>query len=334
MPEMEYTPEVVAQIREGKSPMEINREQEASLDIEPKRVSADKTSTYSKQARKDGWVPQEDWIEQGKDPDDWVDAPEFVRRGELMDRIKGQSKALKTESKRIKELEEQVKLLAEHNRKIAQVEYEKAKKALRSQKIEALEEQDHEAVLEIDDKLSELEEAAKESQANAETDAAAQVAEATEAAPMPKPVADWLEQNSWYKEDPILMGAADVYAKQYAEQHFDPALEPADQPWEDMFEFVNKKVRDKFPAEFQTDDEEEEDDIVDEKPKRTPVSKRKAGQVAEPGRGTSRKARGRNSLSLNDLSADERKAHDEFVHRQGIMTSEEYLDQLAEIREL
>lgn len=335
MPQMEYTDEVIAQIREGKSPNELEQEQtgKSSEESDDKTIETPKPSKYDATARKDGWVSEKEWVEQGKDPDDWVGAAEFVRRGELMNRIKGQSKALKASEKRQKELEERVRVIAEHNAKISQVAYEKAKKELKRARREAIDERDHETVEDIDEKLDELEENAKA----AESTKPAKEESSQNEAP-PAIVQEWLENpdNAWYNEDLVLQAAADRLAEQYGRMHFDPALDPEDQPWEEMFEAVEAQLRKRFPNEFKTidqveEEDEDEDEIVEEKP-RKPVSRKT--RVAEPGQRSNRKASNKNKLTLNDLNADERKAHDEFVHKQQLMTSEQYLEQLEAVRDL
>lgn len=336
--EMEYNDEVIAQIREGKSPMELDKEQQAPIDDRDKGNRVVHAGKYEKQAGKDGWVPLEDWIEQGKSEEDWVDAPEFVRRGELMDRIKSQSKALKGTDKRIADLEARLKAVTEHNAKIAKAEFEKAKKMLRKQKLDALEDNDHEAVMDIDDKLLELEASAKAAE---EKEAAAE--ETTEGAQivdpeLPQALQDWLADDSsaWYRNDPILQAAADKLASQYASQHFDRTGDVNKQAWDELLEDVEDQLRKRFPGEFKTyDGEESEEEEVEDTP-RKPVSRKRVSQVAEPGRAPARgsKARGKSKISINDLTPDERKAHDEFVYRSKIMTSEEYLEQLEAVRDL
>lgn len=332
MPQMEYNDEVIKQIREGKAPMEMEQEQNTPPK-EDKRVESAKPSKYEKQARKDGWVPVDAWIEQGKSEDDWVDAPEFVRRGELMNRIKSQSKALKAAEKQQAEFDARLKAVTEHNAKIAKIEYEKAVKALKKQKLEAIDERDHETVLEIDEQLDQLEEQAKAAEAQ-------ESKEEIQADPtMPPALADWLESDSseWYRNDPILQAAADKLAEKYASQHFDRTGRIEDQAWDELLDDVEEQLRAKFPTAFPDYEEEsvEEEEEVDNA-SRKPAGRRRVGQVSESSRAPAktRQRGGKTKLSVNDLTPDERKAHDEFVLRQQVMTSEEYLGQLEAVRDL
>ena len=84
-------------------------------------------SPVQEEALAQGWVPKDEY--EG-DPDRWVDAGEFVRRGELFRKIESQSKELKDVRKALAEL-------AKHNSKIREVEYARAIEGLKAQKKEA-----------------------------------------------------------------------------------------------------------------------------------------------------------------------------------------------------
>ena len=71
------------------------------------------------QAYAQGWRPQDEW---SGDPDKWVDANEFIFRGELMDRIQKQTKVINNQNAELGEVKEALKVLAEHNKQIAEKE--------------------------------------------------------------------------------------------------------------------------------------------------------------------------------------------------------------------
>jgi len=107
-------------------------------------VEEDEVSPMTQKALTEGWVPKEDFK---GDEDSWVEAKEFVFRGELMDRIKKQSGVINSLSDQTKDLKDALKVLGEHNKKLANVEYKKAIATLKKEKVDALEERDHGAVL-------------------------------------------------------------------------------------------------------------------------------------------------------------------------------------------
>jgi DNA repair exonuclease SbcCD ATPase subunit len=148
--------------------------------------------TVEEQAAGQGHVPLEQWKESGKDPADWKDARTFLREGEMMSRIKKQSDAIERYKGELAEVKTVVKELNEHQKKIAQLERTKALKELKARKVEALQESDHAAVVEIDEQIEEL----KEPQA---------VPQST-APQIPAEVASWLNdpKNEWYHSDPDL----------------------------------------------------------------------------------------------------------------------------------
>jgi len=313
---MEYTDKDVEAIRKGEDPSKLAGDEGAAP---PKdQEQAPKESKAEKQARASGWTSLEEWEKRGKSADDWVDAPEFVRRGELMDRIKSQTKELKSTKGRMSELEKAIKTLGEHNKKIAQVEFERAKKILTAKKVEAMDDRDHAAVIAIDEKLDELTD-----QANAATETDVLPEEtATDVPQVPAPVSDWVNrpENAWYREDPALQAAADALATAYGKKHFDPATPAEEQPWEELLEAVETQMQQKFPQYFEGEDDFEEDNPP---PKKRTTRKR----VAEPGQ-TGRRSAKKTKLRLSDLNDEERSAYNEFVNRQKIMSGDEYLAQL------
>lgn len=332
---MEYTDDVVAKIREGVDPNIAGKATAEQDDVKEQRdTKPNKPSKYEKQARAEGWVSKEEWEEQGKDPDQWVSSREFVRRGELMERIKGQTKALKNSDKRMQELEEAIKLLGEHNKKYAAAAYEKAKKDLQRQKLEAIDERDHETVIEIDEKIEEL---TKEAEQASETEIISSNAEEDNTSnepEVPSAVVAWVEDNPWYAEDDIMQAAADKLASKYIEQNFDKTADPESHDWDSLFKYVESKMATRFPNQFNEDGsgEEEEEDMEEVTEETRKPMRRNNRQVAEPSQGARKRSGSKTKLKVSDLSSDEKKAHDEFVHRSKIMTSEEYLEQLEAVK--
>lgn len=316
---IEYTPDVIESIRTGEKPSENVEEVE--------QEETPKISKYEEQARSEGWTDLDEWADRGKDPNDWVDAGEFVRRGELMNRIKGQTKAIKSSHKRIEDLEKAIKTLGEHNKQIAKVEYAKARKDLQRQKLEAIEDRDHETVLDIDDQIAELDSKATALDAEEETTSETTTEQEFE---LPTEVNAWVQNpdNEWYSKDPVMRAEADRVAQLYGLQNFDKDLPPEDQPWGDLLDYIDQYIHSKFSHKFDDTDEEDEEESTPAKTKG-----RRKPTVAEPGQQGARSRRSKKTkLTVADLSEEEKAAYTEFVTRQKIMTADEYLTQLEEIK--
>jgi uncharacterized protein YaaR (DUF327 family) len=174
-----------------------------------------------------GWRPQTEW--EG-DPEDWVSAKEYLRVGEMMDRIKSQGSQLRSYTKKMDQMESAMKELGEHNKKIAEQEYNKALQDLKSLKSEALELGDYDTVVEIDDKMGDLK----------QTNPANQ----PEPQPESNPVVDaWLEDNTWYEQDVVMRGAADAMMQQITSST--PGIEPTV-----VLGSVLEKMKEEFPHKF------------------------------------------------------------------------------------
>lgn len=108
-------------------------------------------------ARENGWTDKEEWVESGKDPDEWFDWPEFNRRKPLFDKIQQQSDELKNLRRAVK-LE--IKKLVDANRKSSLDtvvhEVKSAEAALRAKYNQLKAEGDSLGALEVRDQLDEL----------------------------------------------------------------------------------------------------------------------------------------------------------------------------------
>lgn len=250
-------------------------------------------------ASEKGWVPQDEW--EG-DPDQWRPAKEFLDRGELMDRISSQSRQLEKYSTEVEELKDGLKVLAEHNKKVAKIEYEKAMKDLKSRKAEALSYGDHDTVVELDDQIDELKESKKE------IEEVEQKPQQKNNGPHPD-VVRWMESNSWYNNNMVMQGAADAIARQYLSQNPSAESDPSK-----VLDYVSREIRKEFPEKFGT--------------------KRKPSGTADPSsNGASRGASGAKKYTVKSLSPEQKTIAKRFAAT-GVMTEQEYVDQLAELGEL
>ena len=175
-------------------------------------------------AMESGWVPKEEYSgEEHK----WVDAGEFLRRGELFKKIEDQSKQLKDVRNALNEMK---KLHGQ----VREVEYKRALDALKAQKKAALEEGDADAVIAADDRI----ELVKEQQKQLQNEPAQ--GQEPSGAEHPEFVA-WTEQNSWYKSSAPMKAFADALGADLAAAGNSPS---------EVLRKVAAEVRKEFPNKF------------------------------------------------------------------------------------
>lgn len=132
-----------------------------------------------------GWQPKEQFESDPKNEGKkWRSADDFMDRKPLFDKIDQQGRELK-------EVKKALQSLAEQNKKVESLAYERAIQELKAQKVQALENADHQAVVEIDEKLADL----KKPQPQQQT--------------IDPDFSDWVEKNQWYSSDKRMRTVAD-----------------------------------------------------------------------------------------------------------------------------
>jgi hypothetical protein len=258
-------------------------------------TSVEDVSPEMQKALDDGWRPQEEW--EG-DKDSWVDYQEFNFRGELMERIKSQTRKLTKQEEELLALKDGFKQYQEHANKLAKAEYEQKLKDLKDIKRGALEEQDYDTVIEADERIAELKEGQKEPKE-----------EPQEASPEIHPdIKEWIEDNEWYVEDPVLRGAVDSVAKDIFEK--DNSLTP-----KQVLAETKRIVKGRFPDAFGG--------------QRPPVN---AVTETQTSRRTQRG--GKVKYSKSALSEEQRRVGSTFVQAGALKSLDEYAQQLGELGEL
>lgn len=185
--------------------------------------------TYSpaeQEALAQGWVPKEEF--QG-DEHKWVDAGEFLRRGELFKKIEDQSKQLKDVKKALAEM-------AKLNADIREHEYKRALDALREQKKAALADGDADALIDIDDKIAAVREEQRELKENPPVNE--QDTDTGETHPEFKA---WVSQNQWYASNGPMKAFADRLGQE---------LQAAGNSPSEVLKKVATAVREEFPNRF------------------------------------------------------------------------------------
>lgn len=179
-------------------------------------------SAVQEEALNQGWVPKEEF---DGDAERWVDAGEFVRRGELFRKIESQSKELKDVKKALNEL-------AKHNAKVREVEYSRALEALKAQKKEALSEGDADRVVDVDERIDLVKDQQKQLQAQ-------QIQELREEVIHPE-LQNWISKNSWYEANPEMRKFADRLGTALA----------GDMSPSEVLREVEKSVKERFKDKF------------------------------------------------------------------------------------
>lgn len=158
-----------------------------------------------------GWAPQEAWR---GDPDKWIDADEFLRRGIGIHHLREKNTQLETQVKslapRVSQLESALRsaqttidALEESHADDVAAQVEAARAALREEIAQASRDGDHEALATATDKLTQLNSANKEAGGKDEQDATGSRPKKDDAtAPRIHPeVVAWFKENQDYVSD-------------------------------------------------------------------------------------------------------------------------------------
>lgn len=189
-------------------------------------VPGEALSPIQEEALSMGWVPKEEF---DGDPDRWVDAGEFVRRGELFKKIESQSKEMK-------ELRKALNELAKHNSKVREIEYDRAVKQLKEEKKRALAEADADRVIELDDQIDLVKDQQRQFQAQ-------QVQQAQQAIPQEihPELKNWIDKNGWYESNRSMRAWADARGVELAEAGKSPT---------EVLKSLEKEVKERFKEKF------------------------------------------------------------------------------------
>ena len=268
------------------------------IDVNDNDSSNDEVEYTEEEVRamEHGWAPKEEWR---GNPDEWVSARVFNQKGELFGKIR----SLERDRDSMKqEFKQATKAMVDMLKKSKETEYKRAVADLKKQKRSAIEDGDAGVALDIDDQIEEL--TTEHTTVQQEYDRAAAAAPAQEyQAPE---FVEWQGRNGWYNEDSEMRVTADSVGLRYAQEN--PNL-----PITKVFEFVDKQMKRIYPEKF------------------TNVNKEKPAKVGESGkRSTGGK---RSKYSERDLT-DEQKTIMNTMTRSGIMTKEEYIEELAKIGEI
>lgn len=147
---VEETNEVEEVEQEEVEQEQVEQEEASTEDEEPEQEEeVVQTNPEVEKASADGWVPKDDWVEQGKDPDDWVSAKKFNERGSMIGQIKALQKQADENTKSFEERLDKVN-------KFHEAQLEVKLNELKEQRRDAIEQADVEAVEEYDAQIENL----------------------------------------------------------------------------------------------------------------------------------------------------------------------------------
>lgn len=191
--------------------------------VENQEQAAPQLSPVEQEALEQGWVPKDQY--QG-DEHKWVDAGEFLRRGELFKKIESQSREIKDVRRALVEMK---KLHAS----VREVEYQRALDTLKAQKKEALENNDADAVIAADERIDLIKE--QQRQLQVETVETPQTGEEH-----PEFV-NWKSKNQWYVNSGPMKAFADALGAELAQEGLPPS---------EVLRRVEAEVKKEFPHKF------------------------------------------------------------------------------------
>jgi hypothetical protein len=186
-------------------------------------IPGEPTPEYSEvelEAIEQGWNPE------GVEGKRNLTAEEFLDRKPLYDDLRKTKRQIRKQQEQLEALKKHVSIADERAR-------ERALRELDSQKREALEDQNFDAVIAIDKQIRETENAplATETPTNAAFE-------------------NWREENDWYDEDAELKDYADMVGTHFAQRH-------PEKPVSEVFEHVTKEVKARYASKFKNERREQ-----------------------------------------------------------------------------
>lgn len=268
---------------------EVEALDEIELEEEQEVEEQEETPEYSaseQEAMQMGWRPE------GVEGKRNLTAEEFLDRQKLYDEIKH----LKKNSK---EMQKAFEALRKHHQRVRESERKKVIEELKLQKRLALETDDYDKVMELDDRISEAnkEEPDDDDFPEIEVDTTPDTNAVFE---------NWVSENRWYHTDKELRTKADIVGTIYYKEN--PNADLAD-----VYNYVTKTMKKDYPEKFGGT----------AKPQRT------AAAVDSGARRTSAPAKGNAKFSAKDLPENARTIMRTLV-RTGAVTEEQYLKEYFE----
>ena len=203
---------------------DTNVQEEQSTQVQQAEIS-----TIEDQAREQGWVPKDDYT---GDEHKWVEAGEFLRRGELFKKIDQVSRSAKRAEQTLADFKK-------HYAKVKETEYVHALATLKAERSVARADGDFERADKLDDQMETV---------KAEAVAVKQeILQTTEVPEVHPEVQEWVEKNSWYNKDLPMKAYADSVAMQLNQKGIIGNA---------LLKQLDEAVREAFPAKFKNPNRE------------------------------------------------------------------------------
>ena len=181
------------------------------LDLNEPEQEAVEPTDIEKEAMEHGWTAE------GVEGKRNLSAEEFMDRQPLYDDLKAQKK-------QIKRLQEGFEAMKQHTSGIAERERAKVIAELKEAKKSALENENYDAVVEIDEQIADTK----------AQDPAPKVNETFNA---------WIDENEWYHQDSEMKNYADTIGAGYAQQN-------PNKPLTEVYNYVASETKKRFPDKF------------------------------------------------------------------------------------
>jgi hypothetical protein len=205
----------------------MSEELENTGGSEPQEQTQEKQySAIEQKALDQGWRPKEEF---DGDPDAFIDAPEFVRRGELFSKIEHQSKELKA-------VKAALDALKTHHSRVKEVEYDRALKALQNARKQALVDGETERFLELEQRIEEVKEEKQE------FDNELKSVQADPVRDINPEFTQWIDRNAWYETSKPMRAYADKLGVELAQEGHSPSQ---------VLQMVEREVKKEFAHKFQ-----------------------------------------------------------------------------------
>lgn len=233
--------------------------------------------------------------------EDAVDAVTYILRSK--DIQKAMSKHNKDLKENLGTVQASINALKEHNERVYKAEVKRLEgeiAALKKERKSAIELADVNKVEELDAQIEEI-----------QKDIAAPKMNASNSDVVANPVFDeWIKDNQWYLEDDAMAQYADTVAQNYVGA-----------PLERIYSIVRQRVQEIFPEKFTTTKVAAD----------TKVATKPIGPVSPVDKGTTGKGSA-SSFTKADLTPEQVSIMNQFV-RSGIMTEEQYINDIAKLQE-
>lgn len=204
---------------------EVKQEQVVEKAPEQKQEEPQYTEIQLK-AIDQGWIPKEEF---DGDPEAFIDAAEFVRRGELFEKIEKQSKQLKA-------VREALEAFRIHHSKVKENEYQRALKNLQDARKEAMLGGDTERALALEEKIDEV----KAEKQQIVDEAKEPIVKDEDDSYNPQ-FQSWVDRNPWYETNRVMRKTADALGLDLHQAGHSP---------EEVLKLVEREIRKEFPHKF------------------------------------------------------------------------------------